>query len=305
MYHGIDDGGGTAFNQRHISTNAFEQHLKYFRNHFRVVPLADFFLPSRTDGLPRLALTFDDGLENNATHAVPLLHRFGIPATFFVTALHTLGHASLWPDAVNVLTARLSGQITLRGDRWERRPWNRYHHPVHGDLLAHLARRTWDEIQAVMSELEALTGQSATALSPLHCRIMSPAQLKAIHADPLFEVGGHSVRHLPFVHLGFWEQQVELQACQDSLTQILGEPVRSFAFPMGSYQRRTLDAATDAGFSRLLAVNYQCSEDAKDPRILDRFGLYADRSATEHLHQVNQYVHETPAAVAAQPRPVE
>jgi peptidoglycan/xylan/chitin deacetylase (PgdA/CDA1 family) len=41
-------------------------------------------------------LTFDDGLVSFATHALPLLARFGCPATLFVVA-GRLGSASNWP----------------------------------------------------------------------------------------------------------------------------------------------------------------------------------------------------------------
>jgi peptidoglycan/xylan/chitin deacetylase (PgdA/CDA1 family) len=65
----------------------FERFCRFFRRHFRVVPLsgllADYAAGSDVGG--RLAITFDDGYANNFETAAPLLRRYGLPATFFVT----------------------------------------------------------------------------------------------------------------------------------------------------------------------------------------------------------------------------
>jgi peptidoglycan/xylan/chitin deacetylase (PgdA/CDA1 family) len=69
-----------------VSVRAFEQHCRFFKEHFRVVPLSD--LVARLErGLPprrELAITFDDGYLDNHDTAAPILERLGLPATFFV-----------------------------------------------------------------------------------------------------------------------------------------------------------------------------------------------------------------------------
>lgn len=66
----------------------FESHLEWLRDECEVVPLRDL-IASRSGeppAKPLVALTFDDGYEDNHAHAMPLLARHGLPATFFVTA---------------------------------------------------------------------------------------------------------------------------------------------------------------------------------------------------------------------------
>ena len=65
----------------------FEAFCAFFRRYFRVVPLADQIDGCRAGSNMggTLSITFDDGYLDNAEVAAPILRRFGLPATFFVT----------------------------------------------------------------------------------------------------------------------------------------------------------------------------------------------------------------------------
>jgi peptidoglycan/xylan/chitin deacetylase (PgdA/CDA1 family) len=65
----------------------FERFCRFFGRHFRVVPLSGLLADHRAgkDVGGRLAITFDDGYANNFEIAAPLLRKYGLPATFFVT----------------------------------------------------------------------------------------------------------------------------------------------------------------------------------------------------------------------------
>lgn len=68
------------------SPELFEQHMGWLRAECDVIP----FTRIRADASgysarPTVAVTFDDGYADNYTHALPILLRFEIPATFFVS----------------------------------------------------------------------------------------------------------------------------------------------------------------------------------------------------------------------------
>lgn len=66
-----------------ISPNRFARQLRWLSRWRRVVPLVDTL---RTGSDRRVALTFDDGYRDNLTVALPLLEKFRMPMTLFVTA---------------------------------------------------------------------------------------------------------------------------------------------------------------------------------------------------------------------------
>jgi peptidoglycan/xylan/chitin deacetylase (PgdA/CDA1 family) len=65
----------------------FEAFCRFFRRHFRVVPLAEQVAGCRagSDMGGTLSITFDDGYLDNIEVAAPILLSLQLPATFFVT----------------------------------------------------------------------------------------------------------------------------------------------------------------------------------------------------------------------------
>lgn len=70
-----------------VSAKMFEQQLAYLAAHARVLPLAEAVARLKDGTLPArsVALTFDDGYANNVELAAPLLNRFGMHATVFLS----------------------------------------------------------------------------------------------------------------------------------------------------------------------------------------------------------------------------
>ena len=78
----------------------FEQHLRWLSTHCEVVPLRALLTRDRpvTGAKPLVAITFDDGYEDNYTHAFPLLKEAALPATVFLTT----GLITADPDVIRV-----------------------------------------------------------------------------------------------------------------------------------------------------------------------------------------------------------
>jgi len=90
-YHGVDDREEPRlnFDGFHVRPEVFEQHLRTLAGHYSVVRLSEFaerFQRGEPPPSRAVAITFDDGYLNNMTHAAPLLNKYGLPATFFVTS---------------------------------------------------------------------------------------------------------------------------------------------------------------------------------------------------------------------------
>jgi peptidoglycan/xylan/chitin deacetylase (PgdA/CDA1 family) len=86
MYHRVARLPG--YDQLAVTPQRFEEQMAYLAAHCRVVSLAQAVNELERGGrlTPAVAVTFDDGYRDNLTHALPILRRYNIPATVFVTA---------------------------------------------------------------------------------------------------------------------------------------------------------------------------------------------------------------------------
>jgi peptidoglycan/xylan/chitin deacetylase (PgdA/CDA1 family) len=99
------------------SAAKFEDFCRYFSARFRVVPLREQIAGSRLGQHMggTLSITFDDGYLDNFQVAAPILQKYRLPATFFVTT-GFLGSSIVAPwDAALPVTPRWMDWVHVRG----------------------------------------------------------------------------------------------------------------------------------------------------------------------------------------------
>jgi peptidoglycan/xylan/chitin deacetylase (PgdA/CDA1 family) len=85
MYHSIDEASDVS--KLSVCPSSFREQIRFLKTHnYNVVKLEELPDMVKKSRLPRktIAITFDDGFENNYTCAYPVLTEFGIPATIFI-----------------------------------------------------------------------------------------------------------------------------------------------------------------------------------------------------------------------------
>jgi peptidoglycan/xylan/chitin deacetylase (PgdA/CDA1 family) len=100
-----------------------------------------------------------------------------------------------------------------------------------------------------VAELLAKYNLAATFYIPAHNPenpVMSATQMREL--SQRFEVGGHTLNHLPLSSLPTDEVWREISEGKDWLENSLGKPARSFCYPMGKYGSRAAALVKKAGF---------------------------------------------------------
>lgn len=85
-----------------VTPERFEEHLRFFLENYEVISLKEVVsrMDAKTISGKEVAITFDDGYKDNLTNALPLLEKYQVPATIFVTT-GQLGQTASFPWDLN------------------------------------------------------------------------------------------------------------------------------------------------------------------------------------------------------------
>lgn len=182
------------------------------------------------DRRPFVALTFDDGYRSNAGLALPVMERFGAPATIFVpTGMLTRSINAWW------LGLR---ELALRHDRITIEPMGQIivsRTPVEKvAALEHMTAWVWADFAraALLPDVFAAHGLDMQGL--VDRLAMGPDEVKAMDRHPLIAIEAHTTTHRALALLPEAEVEADIAANKSYLEALLDREVRWFAYPYGA-----------------------------------------------------------------------
>lgn len=272
VYHGIDAIGSTAYNTRFLSEDMFEKQVAYFVQNTHVLSLENFFLGRFSPNKMNIALTFDDGYQNNLTRALPILEKYKVPATFFITCIHSLNQQVLWPDRIDLTIPYLPKEIDILGTRFQKNRKNQLVAKLTGENVKQfLQKKSQAEIELVLAQLNANYPIPLHAYHPDYYQTLTDLEIELLGKNPLITIGAHGVFHTDLTVLSEQECLNELQNSKDYLEKLIQKQVSAIAFPFGTYNEKVLRASEKVGFTQLLALDK--IGNISHPQMRERFGI--------------------------------
>ena len=233
-------------------------------------------------------LNTHDGFENNLSIALPILERYNLPATIFITTIHQHGYDILWPDALDLCTPLLPDNWNFEGLELTKKR-NEFFISGHVRLKSWLSRQPARVKQNFMEALDPyLNTMKETAELHVYWKLLNKEQLKTLARHPLITIGLHGSWHNNLGEISHSEACEELSAAKTYLESLIEQDVKYLAYPDGSYTRMLLDAAEQLGFEQQFAVEYLFEEDINDPRIERRLGINPFISLNNQIHAINK-----------------
>jgi len=272
IYHGICRDDHTRFNPIFLTQEIFESHLKLYRKYFNVVSLDDFYAQRFSNDRFNICITFDDGFANNHKYVLPLLAKYSLPATFFITAIRDAGYDVLWNDFLGIVSKYGPASLTYKDERYRKDRYKKYCSVKTGERLSDQLRATgFAEKAAMMDTLYPLVPFRKNFREKDYWLQMTTTEIRELAASPFVDIGAHGYYHNDLSRLNITEALDEMDKSKQFLENVTGKPVRSFAFPYGAYTRELIDTAKAAGYHQLLAMDFSFAEDAGDPALRERF----------------------------------
>ena len=267
LYHGVTDwkkdprdiGGCLNYNGKHIGVDEFEKQMKWLSENKKVVSLTNW-IQYRPEN--NVAITFDDSYENLYHNAVPILKKYNLPATFFISTgfinkddyRYYPTNRMYWTDMVDYyITYSNTDQYCLEGyDRVfnvESEEGKKEFAEVFKSYLKNCSPiRRITELKHFKSSFTAV-GLDAKYSYP-DIQNLSWEQIKEIDENPLFEIGGHTHNHEIMSYLTEKELSSEIGVCLELLSKELDRDITLFSYPEGQehhYNKMVIDKLKENG----------------------------------------------------------
>jgi len=236
----------------------FDWHMELLARYFNPLSLSDVIARLDSNDLPERAVcvTFDDGYANNAECALPVLQRWNIPATVFIST-GFLNGGLMWNDAViEALRIAGSGEFDLRS----------------------LGLATYD--LADFQHRRQAAGQIIREIKhwPPHKRAEAIRVIESM-VGPLPEnmmlTNDQTRTHPILAMLKLADARQEIQASKDALEILTGKPVRYFAYPNGrpeiDYRLEHRDFVKSIGFAGAVSTQWGVASESSDRWQMPRF----------------------------------
>ena len=280
MYHRIGEEDIDPWSLR-VTPEHFAEHLEVLNEHTKPMSLKELARGHREGNMRdrAVAITFDDGYANNLHQAKPILEKYQIPATVFVTTEYISNPREFWWDELEriilqteqlpqTLSLTIDGQkqqwdLTTCANYGKSEAWSNRHLPAwdsksgsrlrfYYELWAKLQPLTPAQRQPLLEQIKAWANDRFPAPRLSH-RPLTVAELREAERGGTIELGGHTVSHPLLSEQSVEVQQQEIEQGKLDLEKLLKHPITAFAYPFGAYREETSSLVEKAGFE------YACS----------------------------------------------
>jgi peptidoglycan/xylan/chitin deacetylase (PgdA/CDA1 family) len=213
----------------------FESQIRYLSKAYEVLPLdklAEYVQGRET--LPRkaVAITFDDGYKDNYIYAYPILKKYGVPATIFLTTGYIDSGNLFWFDKVTYVIQNTCLKALELGEL------GTYSLRSNSDRLQAISRIT-ARLKELLDERKNLLVKNLVRMSGVDIPanlgkevILSWDQVREM-SDNGIAFGAHSVTHPILTKMPLEQARREVIESKRHIEEKIGKSVTTFSYPNG------------------------------------------------------------------------
>ncbi|MDR3108492.1 MAG: polysaccharide deacetylase family protein, partial [Planctomycetaceae bacterium] len=227
-------------------------------------------------------ISFDDGWRNNLTLAAPLLEKYGIHATAFLTTdyIGTVNSLFWALEMLELLDSSSEDSAVLSGIT--------HSLPVHNptertaaavEIVAKAKRVSQQDRETLLQELQSKTvfALSESWKKELY-EFLSWDEVRMLRQKG-WSIGCHTLSHPILSMLPTAELTKELKESKEKIEAELGEPCETLSYPHGGandYNEETIAVAKQLGFRTAFTLEHRRSAETFDPMRIHRICVTRD-----------------------------
>lgn len=254
------------------TVEVFDWQMRLLREFFNPLPLLGAIDRMQAGDLPERAVcvTFDDGYADNAMCALPILQRYSIPATMFVST-GFLNGGRMWNDSIIEALRFVAGdQLDLDELGLGRFELSAFGERIHAaeSIIGAIKHRDPDDRMALVREIEKRVDSLPGDL------MMTDEQVRSLARGGM-TIGAHTVNHPILSSVTDDVAREEILSSKDYLESLVQDEVRLFAYPNGrpelDYSAGHPGMVREIGFKAAVSTHWGVGTAESDRYQLPRF----------------------------------
>jgi peptidoglycan/xylan/chitin deacetylase (PgdA/CDA1 family) len=259
-----------------LTPGLFECVIREIMRGHEIVTLDDCVRDGRVDvsgNRLRFALTFDDGYRDNYELAFPILQRFNVPATIYLSTDHVNGKREFWHEQLTeAIMASNEPVLDLSGIGYGRHSLRdaRERHQVLVRLNALLKFCDQQRRDAVVEQCVNRLGACAT------CPMLTWDMARKMHRAGI-AFGSHTASHPILSREPRERVQAEVRDSKTEIERHLGGTVTAFAYPNGTtadFSDSVAQEVAGAGYRHACTTVPGINDEHTNPLFLRRINIH-------------------------------
>ncbi|MCL0059462.1 polysaccharide deacetylase family protein [Dehalococcoidia bacterium] len=250
MYHRVSPKQDDWSFER-LSPKNFEMQMKYFCRNYEIISLNDLVQYIKQEKpFPKKAvvITFDDGYKDNYLYAYPILKKYRIPATIFLTSGH-IGRGDLfWWDKVSYIVQHTKiNQLDL--DEFGNYPLQSKSEKFEAtSTITENLKKLPDKKKNLLIEELLITSGVEIPIDLGKEFILSWNEVIEMSNNGI-DFGAHTVTHPILTNLSLPQIEWELIQSKKEIERMTGKQITTFAYPNGNFNTEISKLLKKNGFT--------------------------------------------------------
>ena len=237
--------------------NTFDRQMKYLKEHFNVITLDELISCLKDKKSPpsgSVVISFDDGWRDNYIFAFPILKKYDLPATIFLSTDYISTSKVFWFHLVSlILQARALTSQKMIGilnrveqvSQQEKRLLTQYYSS--GDVFIEKLKTIKPDIQEKI--IREMIKESDIRTKEIGKRrwMLNWEEIKEMGENKI-SFGSHARSHRILTHLNLDEIKKELTESKRAIEEKTKGPVDFFAYPNGDHAPRIKELVKETGY---------------------------------------------------------
>jgi peptidoglycan/xylan/chitin deacetylase (PgdA/CDA1 family) len=253
MYHHIGTKKDDYLLYR-TNTSDFEKQMKYLQNTHKIISFEKLIQAvTEKKSLPKRAaiITFDDGYKDNYTEAFPLLKKYKIPATIFLTTGHIETDNSFWWNKIGYVLCKTKFKKIELDDFGDISPPSIENMPYSLRMIFQKFKKIPEDKKKKLIDLLIQKSDVNIPKSIDKDLMMSWDNIREMNENGI-DFGAHTVTHPILTNLSLNQAKFEIVESKKIIEKRLNKTITTFCYPNGyadDYNTDIIKILKDNGFS--------------------------------------------------------